>query len=430
MDSRLTYHGQARPIVTINFKKIVLVFYVFVVIYTIPKLLNIPYFYEITINTRNVGVHNLSYSITFVDIPIIIIGLLLYKRSKVIKFLPILIYLIIKNVIRYELGVSNVISLGSYEMFLSIIVAFAAAVIICKIYNDHEQLERVMDWIIWINFVTQCLYILIGRGTISSGVGCLAQDSGSMGFFCATYIIILLFVRKNISRKRFLICLIVAMLSLFFSGSRTHFILSIVFIIVFWFKSRTELSNNAFRRRFTLVSIVVSCMTLFFIFISGSLDVTILNRLQTLLSGKILDNLFIDASFSERLTSIIIGIDVLKENVCGISNSFVDLMNHMIERGSTTFPHSYLLSYYLLWGLPAGLCYLFYVKCAVKAIKHNHAILIVVIYMLLIYLIYGAPSVSVKVLFWHFLLATYIKLCLLHFKKHDKKNKIKLYERP
>ena len=115
-----------------------------------------------------------------------------------------------------------------------------------------------------------------------------------------------------------------------------------------------------------------------------------------------------DASFTQRLLSITVGFKILANNPLGISTSPIELQMQTINYGYYTFPHSTVLSYYLLlsFGCIAIICW--FVRYIVLGIKKGNTHWIVLFCFLASALVYGSPITSSKLYFW---LITLFSLC-------------------
>jgi len=385
--------------------------YIFFIVFTIPKLLGSGYIYSILIQTRSIGENYQFYGFTVFEIPVIFFGLITYRKSKSVRFFPLFSYILIQNLVRVLLNLSNPIEMESFEMFLSLLTSFSACIIVCYYFKNTNAIEKIFDGIILLNFLTQLMYIVIGRVGNDGRVACLGQDAGSMGLFCVSYILLNIFCRKNLPFYKFLLFTTSAFISLILSGSRTHLIILGVFVAVF-FPSHISKRFNDINKRYLIYAFSLSSIFAAVVLAINSdiSNIAILTKLKNLFAGNIIDNFLEDASFAERILSLKVALEILKQNPMGLSNSFLDLQINMFSRGSTTFPHSYLLSYFLLWGFPSLLSFSFFIKKLIISIQKSRAITPLILYFIVIYVINGGPLLLTKVYFWHFLIASYVKL--------------------
>ncbi len=97
----------------------------------------------------------------------------------------------------------------------------------------------------------------------------------------------------------------------------------------------------------------------------------------------------------------------------GLSNSFIDIQGKTIEHGFFSFPHSNIMTYYLLWGIAFLFCIVWIFKMCAKANKlENKGIFYFLIVFIISNVVYGGVDTAPKVYTYLFVLMSGIKLTL------------------
>jgi hypothetical protein len=404
----------------INIVSLFLVAYVFLILY-MPNSILFPTTIYFSGTPGYIQQTVLSYSYSYLEIPLFLIAILVYKRSKSINFMPIIVLVTIQNLIRFIFGFSNPIVLHSYEMFLCLISGYCSCIIISAVFNNISRMEKVLDIIILVNFITQLIVAITGKVQYGGRYAVLGQDVGSVGLFSVTYILINLFVREKIGRST-AILMTVAIASMLLAGSRTH-LLMLIFILALFigrFIKRTVKTKNLIKSIFIIATLGIAGISVLInktnIFDSSHTGYTesALTRFVNLFSSSnsINNSISSDESFTSRIESIAAGLELIKNNMLGISNSFIDLQIRTILEGYPTFPHSFLISYYLLYGISALICYIIIISWTIKSIRVKSSTIVLLVFFLILFLIWGGPILRVKEYFWYFIIFSYIKLNL------------------
>lgn len=339
----------------------------------------------------------LSYSFSLLNFFMIIFGVLCVPSCVVgRRLLYILSLVFIKDAILFLAGYNSPFLYNSWEMYLSVGLAIAAWAIVSRYNKKLIELYFFSDGLIVFNFIYQLLFLLTGRAESSGRVGVMNQDTGSVGFMCALQIMYMLLIRKDEKNKVILIT--ISAISLLLSGSRFSFLILILGVICF---CRTILGSLTLKRKVvTLLSLVICAIILVFMLNSSVIRTNslVLDRVFSLLDGGVIQNIGKDESFVQRVESIGAGMEILKERPLGLSNSYIDLQGETIKQGFFSFPHSFILTYYLMWG-PVMLViaiWMFWLAKRAKALG-EYGVCKYIIYLLICFTVYGGIITSTKV---------------------------------
>lgn len=398
-------------------KELIVLAYVVLVLFLPNFVLNVSRLYHVdasayvAVNLWKRQAPWLSYSFSAVEIVAVLYALFKKVRKDQIRIRLFLSFVLIKDIFRFLCGLTSMFTYcdyGDYSILLCTLVGYG-----CYLLVDNEtsrvDLEDVMDLIVFLNFFTQFLFVLTGRQMANGGrYAALGSDVGSLGNMCFLYYIYFIFARK--SSRHMYVTLPCCFLSMLLSGSRSNILYAIIFSLVFFFKIREGASLNPKKKRFLQVAaILIVLIPAIFInlsFFSTSLFQDVFLRIQRAVAGFFGDRSYIllDSSFAGRVASVQAGLQTLLHNPLGISGSSIDLQLTTIENGYFTFPHSTLLSYYLLWGVGALCCYVGLIVLIVKAVKQKNTVWVVLTCLAVTFILYGGPIVSSKMYFWYFVL--------------------------
>lgn len=361
-------------------------------------LLNLPSFiydnliiYNTTTDFAGGDFANMVFNYSLVNLILLIWGATCYRSIKNMpNFFIILFFVGIKDVLLLLCG--NKFAFSSWEMYLSLATGMSCCAIISSLSKSDDFFEKFIDYLIVANFIYQILFIITGRVGESGRVSVIGQGPGAVGYMCAMNIINILLYR--LGKPGSVIMLVVCLISIVLSGSRFSLLVTMVgFIFLF------RQIFGSLQRKYKIV-ILSLCILLL-----GGISYVLLNKeLQS--SYAIVDRMSgvydisemsEDQSMLERITSFVVGFDVLSQNPFGLSNTYADLQFNMIENGFFAFPHSTLLCYYILWGPILLYCVYWLIKNVFlaskkKLIKEKRHL----IFLLVIYLVYGGLVISTK----------------------------------
>ena len=380
--------------------------FVVLVLFRIPRtLLGVPYIYSIHYSTRSLANQGELFGITFFEVVAIVIGILLYtqKRQQQIRYWLLLIVVFIVNVFRLIFGLSNPFSLESYEIMLSLLTALSCGSIVLYYYDTADDISLFLNITVALFFLSQ-LYLVATGGGRNGSYGCLGLPGGGLALCYSTYILLRITVGpKSKIETGLLFC---AIIGLVLTGSRTNLLLTAVFII-FYVAFVMPVSNS---KKWLFAGLLLVGMVVLFFTEDAITIVTSskkINSLMTIFSTGLSSYITEDASALERINTWRAGIEVIKDNPLGISCSVVDLQTRMYAAGSTTFPHSFLMAYYLLLGIPALFFYIAYWRILVGSRKYKTKLTLLLVYIVFLLTLYGGISTQYLLLFWLFMLYAY-----------------------
>lgn len=338
-------------------------------------ILNIPGFlinrttiYHVTQKLSGGDFAYLDYTFTIFELFLVIWALFIVrKKDYCIKFTSILFLIFIKDIFLALLGKTNPFSLHSYEMYLSLLVGICSCSIVCKNTDDDaEQIYNFLDLLIYVNFLYQVLFVVTGKIALGDRVNSISMGYGDVGFLCALHIMFSLLVREK-SKKVFWV-VIVGFMSIILSGSRFSLLIALLGIVIF---SRYILESIDKRLRGIIIFVSVLLIALLFaVLFNPALQskYAILKRMTNLFqNGSVIQNTSQDESFTERILSMNVGWNIIHDHPFGISNSYIDIQSETIRHGFFSFPHSFILSYYLLWGPALIVCIIWLIVEIVKS---------------------------------------------------------------
>jgi len=402
-------------------------------------ILNLPFFlinafhlvsYRTTIAVTGGDFAQLDYFMNIFELLILIIGIFKNNLSKsIINIYPILFFVFIKDILLTLHGYNSPFTWNSWELYLAPLIAMGAIRITGK-NNDYHAFELLLELLIIFNFIYQVLFLLTGRVGEDGRVTVMNQGVGSVGMMCAYYIVYT-FLLGNIGKKQYIL-IIISLISIILSGSRFSLLIVLISLLAnsgYVFRSLRPRQRNA-------LIVVMGLLTILTIFILSNSEYQdkyeILSRMSGLFeNNSIAKNINEDASFLERLVSFTAGFEIMKEHPFGISNSFVDLQTQSIAHGFFSFPHSTLMTYYLLWGPMLFYCVYWMIKKIRVAIKLNEkGASRYLIIMLICFTVYGGIETSPKVYIFLFASICAITLRLENKQNYEIQKKIsKLYKR-
>jgi len=400
---------------------VISVFKEHVICWVVLLILNIPGFL-IDISTIYHTEHRfaegdfaqLNYNFTAFELFLVLWGtLLLAKKSRSIHMLPIIGAVAVKDIVLFLLQKDNVISYNSYEMYLCVLIGIACKDIICKETKDSIQyINYFLDLLIVFNLVWQIILVASGKIAIGDRVNAINMGYGSVGYLCAMHILYILLVREI--RRKEIIIIVLGLLSILLSGSRYSLLITLLGALIFSGYIFRNLSKTV--RRWIIAILLLLVFSLSFLLLQPSMisENQILNRALNLFEGgNIIENISNDESFLGRVLSIQIGWDLIRKNPLGISNSFIDIQGKTIEEGFFAFPHSNLMTYYLLWGAVLIICLGWMVRtCIIASRQGEKGIKYFMILFMVSNIVYGGVDTAPKVYTYLFLLLSVLSLRL------------------
>lgn len=359
----------------------------------------------------------LEYSFSAIEIFAFLSFFLIKAPKDSVRIKYVILLILFKNFIRLVFGWTNIFEYNDYSLLLSFIVGYGCYLLLVT-SRERFSTEDLLDYIIILNFLTQLVFVFTGRQMEGFGrYGALASDVGSVGVMCCQYIIYYLFARKSV--KRAFIPIVASFISLILSGSRSNLLFSVAFIILFIFKLRFGIRmSRAKSRALFIIALAIIVLIPF----ADVLSVQVLNTSNfSQVIDRMLDSVtatvqrnsgYFDSntSLSGRMMSFATGFNILYKNPLGISTSTIDLeLRSIADNPLMTFPHSTLLSFYLLWGIAALICYVQIIILFIKAFNAKHPLWVLLLSTLIMFVIYGAPIINAKNYLWYILVFDYCK---------------------
>ena len=390
-------------------RKVLISAFIIAVLLRIPRsFLGIPYIYSIRYVARTLGDEMVTFGITTVDVAAIFIGILLYTQriDEKTRYWPFILCVIGINAIRFLLGMTNMFSMHSYEVILSMIVGFSCATVIQQYYRTSDEIESFFDVMIGVFFLSQLYFILIGKAGRSGSYGTVGVGSGGLAVCYTTYLLLKLL---NHTKDRKSIALMLAScVGLILTGSRTQLLLLIVFA-GFYVLFMTPMTSSQKWLLVITAGVGAACLFAFYDKIPFLANNKKIQSMMNLMTSGFVSYISGDASASERFSTWTAALRVIGEHPLGIACSALDLQNKMFRQGSPTFPHSYLLAYYLLLGVPALFVYGSFWRLTIESRKYRTGVTLLMAYLMLILTFYGGLATYYVMFFWLVMLYEYVK---------------------
>ena len=349
----------------------------------------------------------LSYSVNLLEMVLVMWGFFLcWKSRNSINILPILGWVLFKDFIIFIQGNCSPFSLNSWEMYIWPLIGAASCFVVCEHARSEEGVNRFLDGIILVNFFVQVLLIISGRSGIT-GAEAIAQGHNSVGYLAAIHIMYSLLLRDK--NKKLIMIVMISFVSILFSGSRFSLLISLIGVCVFL----TRIMKSVRKRNRHIARIVLSIGIVVVIFFIANPSVNskyeILSRVSSIFkSTNVVNNIRMDQSFQERIESFNAGIRMIKDNPFGVSNSYIDVYLKIREYDFYSFPHSTLLTFYLLWG-PIFLICIIWILIRMKKTDDRN-MFDFLIFILCCFMFYGGLEVAPKWYAYIFALFSIIRM--------------------
>ena len=348
----------------------------------------------------------LNYSFGIIQLLILLIGIYYAIRLNKKGVFALAIVMLIRELIYLIIGENSIFTAAAYEMYLTVFVGYAFVLWAEGGLKKYEECERYFKWFLVTNMLTLYINFLMGGtgGILAGRYHSSNLDVGGTGTVC---VLCILFLAYSAEKKWYdYLFISLSVVGLFLSGSRANLlfiilILALYFVLNLFLKFRKEDKNSekkkVFFRRFLLsgftliIAIVIVAINYDAIFnwLLGS-------RFQSLLSSQALRS---DDSFLGRTASLTAGLDVLKHHPLGISGYFINLQQEIRMRGYPTFPHSTLLSMYLVFGPLILIIYGIWLGLLKKLRMIDVKYYLMILFLLISTIIYGGPIANFKIIF-------------------------------
>ncbi len=370
-----------------------------------------------SLTPANISYNWLNYQFGILQVLICLVGTIELICQKQFIFLIVSGLELIREVIFYLIYDNSIFSDSAYEMYLTFFVGYSLFLITRRYMCNFQMMDKFYGLFLITNMLTIYINMAMGgRGTTSLGNGIEGRyhasnlDVGGTGTLCLICILYLYF--SNISNKYRYSLILLCLTGLVLSGSRSALAFLILLsagyffdVIQKRFKSENfKINVSLFFKLMLLLpatGMIVSCI---FFYDSSILNRLDFHRFEALLS---LSSFYADESVSGRFTSIKDGLDIIANHPLGISGYFVNLQNEMSMRGFPTFPHSSLLSAYILFGPITFFFYFVWIKFLTQNNQYTNKYFWIILYYVFSTIFYGGPIVNFKVIF-AMILSTYL----------------------
>lgn len=362
----------------------------------------------------------LNYKFGILQLIICLIGAVEIICQKQRIFLIIFFIEFLREVLFYFVYDNSLFSESAYEMYLTVLVGYSLFLIVRRYMNDFQMMDKFYGLFLITNMLTIYINVAMGgRGTTSSEAALAGiegryhasnLDVTGTGDLCVLCIIYLFF--SSIRNKYRYPLLALSVVGLALSGARA----SLAFLgLIFAFYVIKQLLARVKSRKikysdntiYKAIIILVMAFILGFIILLNFNEVSSrigLTRFDALLSLSAMSS---DGSFLGRMASLTAGLDVLADNPFGISGYFINLQSEMIARNYPTFPHSTLLSNYLLFGPIIFIFYFIWWRGIREGQHKGNKYFWISLFYLISTVIAGGPVVNFKALF-NFLFSSYL----------------------
>lgn len=358
-----------------------------------------------SVTPSNIAYEWLDYSFGIVQFVVLLIGFFYAIRLNKRVFFLLATIMLIRELFYLILSENNIFTASAYEMYLTVFVGYAFVLWAEGGLKTLAECERYYKWFLITNMLTLYVnYAMGGTGGILAGRYHSSNlDVGGTGTLCVLCILFLWFATEK--RWYDYIFIILSVIGLFLSGSRANLVflfliigLYIIFNSFSRFKNENEAQEkNRFFKRFIGAVIIFLLVTVLGTIYSSAIESWLLSsRFESLFSVQGLSS---DSSVLGRTASLNAGLDVLKSHPFGISGYFINLQQEIRMRGYPTFPHSTLLSMYLLFGPVVLIVYGMWISLLKRLKKLNAKYFLIILYFVVSTIIYGSPITNFKIAF-------------------------------
>lgn len=348
----------------------------------------------------------LNYSFGIIQLLILLIGIYYAIRLNKRWFFVLALAMMLRELFYLVVSDNNIFSASAYEMYLTVFIGYAFVLWAEGGLKTFQECERYFKLFLITNMLTLYInYAMGGAGGIIAGRYHSSNlDVGGTGTVC---VLCILFLAYSVEKKWYdYVFIVLSAIGLFLSGSRANLlfmvlILALYFVLSLFFKFRKEdkgsEKRNVFFRRFLLSGFaLIAAIVMIAINHDAVFNWLLGSRFQTLLSSQGLRS---DVSFVGRTASLTAGLDVLKHHPLGISGYFINLQQETRMRGYPTFPHSTLLSMYLVFGPLVLIIYGMWIGLLRKLRLIDVKYYMMILFLLISTVISGGPITNFKMIF-------------------------------
>lgn len=390
-----------------KFWKYIFLLYVFLVLSLPDGIKNMTCLYQMT--TRGLPIiYTYNYYFSILEVPIIIMGLYVYRASNIIRFGKIITVVAIINFVYIIIGTEmNIVSIKSYEMFLLLLTGFSAASIVLWVAEDRQELEKILDWFILLQFALQIASAVTGASGSDGRYAAIGMGSGATASLAAAYLVWALFCRAS---KTWLPPIVCSIISVLLSGSRANLLAFLFIVVVFsgrLIRRQIRQGNKRNVQLIILIGLPVLALAIYFGYQRGTSD--LLSRFTNLFQGSFVSNVREDSSYLGRLRSFQGSMRILQRHPFGIPFSIYAIEYYSAYTFSMEYPHSTLLSYILLWSpLVSGFCVFYLIRLMLRCFKRKLDDGIYLLYYLVMIILYGSPVLYSKAYCFTLIVVSYI----------------------
>lgn len=362
----------------------------------------------------NIAYKWLNYKFGILALVLIIWGVwaIHITRNRVITTLVACFFF--REIFFYMFSPNNCIDQKAYEIYIPLVAGFLLVTIVMRYIKREKDREIFFLRAIFLNIGMIFVSVLFHLNGIIDRYNAPNMDVEATGAICGMFFVFCLFTVKL---KYHFFFAGVSFIALLLTGSRINLLITLLItlagVLVLLLKHRNV-------KKYVVFNTVVMSLIVFILFVLATvfeisvpfISTNIIERMQGALS---LTSISSDSSALGRFRSIFIGFDILKENPLGISGYFTNLQIETQKRGFPTFPHSTMLSYYILLGPIILVLILLMIKLLVKLFKMNLSWFFTLAYLFVFFCFTGGPIVSFKPIFFYSMLVT---ICYKIWKEH------------
>ncbi|MFQ6990339.1 MAG: O-antigen ligase family protein [Faecalibacterium prausnitzii] len=346
---------------------------------------------------------NYSFSLLFL-IPVVIGGIQAIK-SKRIAWLLLLVAILARSCVFKIENKNNIFDYGEYEIILTIMVACSLFEWFRNLLNKSNiRLDAFFVVFVVFHIITQFAQFALSLSRIEGRCNAINLDVETTGFLCG-FTAIYLKTLKKYNTTVFLLCIA----GLLLSGSRIALILTIGYLFFYelsQLKKKITIKNSTVIIMQMGVSAALVVVLLFprvFDAILNSDFLSAITRTLNFTKGTDL------GSYDGRTMSLMAGAEIVKEHPWGIDAFFTNIQESTVAHGYPTFPHSTMVSYYIMLGplilIPLCLHFVYQVRKAMyKNSRQGEMLLLFKIsFIVLFWITTGAPIVNYKIIYVYIL---------------------------
>lgn len=346
---------------------------------------------------------NYSFSLLFL-IPITIGGIQAIKNKRT-AWILLLVAIFVRSCYFKFKQENNIFDYGEYEILLTILIA-------CTLFEWLGNLLRKskikIDAFFWVfvvfHIITQFAQLALSLSRIEGRCNAINLDVETTGFLCG-FAAIYLKTQKKYSTSVFLLCIA----GLLLSGSRIALILTIGYLLLYemsHIKKKTIIKSATVfivQLGITAALVILLLFPRVFDAILNSNFLSAITRTMNFTKGTDL------GSYDGRTMSLTAGMEIIKEHPWGIDAFFTNLQENTVAHNYPTFPHSTMLSYYIMLGplilVPLYVYFIYKLvqKTKDKNQKSKRLALFEVSFIVLFWISTGAPIVNYKIIFVYIL---------------------------